>query len=83
MVWTRDAFPSYMQSSQLHRPEVCHDFADAVAAAEAKAQGDGNGTGTMMAVWQAIRYAGSYRARARTHVAQGRRGSPRQPMAKP
>jgi hypothetical protein len=37
-VWRTLAFPSYLQSRQQHRPEVCRDFAQAVSAAERRQQ---------------------------------------------
>jgi hypothetical protein len=35
-IWSQLAFPSYLQSKNKHKPEVCRDFEKAVTAAEHK-----------------------------------------------
>lgn len=67
-IWSQLAFPSYLQSKNKHRPEVCKDFDKAVTAAERKQARDALGLPASKeeeedeefepeTVWHTIRYA--------------------------
>lgn len=62
-IWRQLAFPSYLQSRESHKKDVCREFDKAIVAAERKAS-----TGSMMqedsddeeeaeSVWLSIRWA--------------------------
>jgi hypothetical protein len=49
-IWSQLAFPSYLQSKNKHKPEVCRDFDKAVTAAERRQARDALGQASIDSV---------------------------------